>query len=204
MSAYNELTEEIIETANAFWEMFFTDEPYTSVNMIDYLRRLANISNWSDALKSGWDDTEGLVALSQVSDKTAAIINDSSLSMGSTGESTVFVNRMIELLNYHPAQHFKFQIYDLGGFRVARCEKTGLLINASSEQGAFMLPEGEWVRIEASQTSWKWVREDQGFVSNEPEGNSVVSRFPCLLLVLLLMLSFPMRFRTLIEGSSSP
>lgn len=191
MSADNEFAEETIEAANAYWEMFFTDEPHTGLIQIDYLRSYANNCKWSDVLRAGWSNEEGLVALSHVADKRAAMINDPRLNEISTGRSTSFADRIVELLKYHTADRCKFEFYDVDRHRVARCEKTGILIDPSSKIGAFLLPEDEWVEILGSQASWKWDRGKHIFVSNESEGDTVVSCFP-FNPTLILMFSFPL------------
>lgn len=58
-------------------------------------------------------------------------------------------------------------IYDLEGHRVARCRRTGIVIDSSStvEGGAFILPGGKWARFEGTNTSWKFKSSESKFES---------------------------------------
>lgn len=52
---------------------------------------------------------------------------------------------------------FLFRFYDVGKHRVARCEKTGVLIDSSSEVGAAVLGENEeWTSIHGLNGCWKY------------------------------------------------
>jgi hypothetical protein len=64
-----------------------------------------------------------------------------------------------------------FAIYDLAGHRIARCLKTGVVIDSSSTVtgGAFVLPEGQWQKFEKTEASWKFKKSESKF---ERAGNT--------------------------------
>lgn len=171
------------EQADAAWKQVFVEGSYTGFVMIDYLRSHANNIEWSDVLKSGYSKKKGLIALSQVANQREAIMKDAKLNTtwaGTTGRCTSFAVKVISLLEKQSPGTFKFNIYDLGRHRVARCENTGILIDSSSKNGAFPLPEGEWVRIEGSEASWKWIKGKSKF-ERDVGTSGIVSCFPLVL-----------------------
>jgi len=75
-------------------------------------------------------------------------------------------------------------IYDLGRHRIARCLKTGIVIDSSSTivGGAFVLPEGQWQRFDKTDASWKFKSSESKFESRGNAEGAVVSKFfsPCV------------------------
>lgn len=62
--------------------------------------------------------------------------------------------------------YWDFQFYDLNGHRVARCKRTGLLVDSSSRNGALVLKEDEeWLTFDGSDQSWKWSKGESKFQS---------------------------------------
>lgn len=166
--------QQATEQANVVWKQVFEEGPYTALVMIDYLRYKANIAGWNEVLKLGVKQ-KTLVALSQMADKREAMMKDPDLNRiwaGQTGRCTSFAVKVISLLERQSPGIFNFNIYDIGHHRVARCHKTGILIDSSSKVGAFPLPEGKKVRIEASDASWKWTNGKSKF--EKVEGSSGV------------------------------
>lgn len=116
----------------------------------------------------------------QVANQKEAIMKDAKLNTtwaDTTVRCTSFAVKVVSPLEKQSSGTFKFDIYDLGRHRVARCEKTGILIDSSSKNGAFPLPEGEWVRIEGSEASWKWIKGKSKFERNVGT-SGIVSCFP--------------------------
>lgn len=167
------------QMANAAWRQVYEEGPYTGVIMIDHLRQRAGIANWNQVLKEGYSKNKGLKGLSSVSARRDELMKDAQLKKiwkGQTGRCTSFAVKVIDLLDKSSPGTFKFRIYDIGRHRVARCEKTGVLIDSSSQNGAFVLREGEWARHEGSEASWKWIKGKSKF--ERVEGVSgVVSYF---------------------------
>lgn len=169
------------ELADAAWKQVFEEGPYTGFVMIDYLCLQANAGKWSDVLRAGYTKKDGLVALSPVAHKRAAMMRDANLYTtwaGTTGRCTSFAVKVIYLLERQSPGKFKFRIYDIGRHRVGRCEKTGILIDSSSKNGAFPLPEGEWITIDGSDASWKWIKGKSKFERNA--GKSGIVSWPIL------------------------
>lgn len=160
-----------VAEADKAWKNAFVEGPYTGFVMLDYLRVKANLQ-WTKVLQDG--PKKSLKPVTQamvVADKTPAMTNTWA---GKTGRCTSFAVNVTYLLERTYPGVYDFQIYDLGRHRVARCKKTGILIDSSSAKGAFVLPEGEWVRLEGSEGSWKWIKGKSKF--ERQEGTGVVSR----------------------------
>ncbi|KND89173.1 hypothetical protein TOPH_06167 [Tolypocladium ophioglossoides CBS 100239] len=149
--------------AQKAWVDTFNDGPYTSFKMLDYM-----------LLKAGKVSYEELVKTPKVAKKVKKedIEKDNMDknplfdTWGSkTGRCTSFTVKITaELAKAHPKM-FDFKIYDLKGHRVARCIKTGVLIDSSSWVGAFILEEGEWKTFQDGTTSakWKWLKGKSKF-----------------------------------------
>ncbi|KAM4066584.1 hypothetical protein HRG_000668 [Hirsutella rhossiliensis] len=91
-----------------------------------------------------------------------------------TGRCTSFAVKITaELVKANPGV-FDFKVYDLKGHRVARCIKTGVLIDSSSWVGAFILKEGEWKTFQdgATTAKWKWVNNESKFKTDGKEKSS--------------------------------
>lgn len=159
-----------VAEADKAWKSTFINGPYTGFVMLDYLRAKAGVQ-WTTLLKDG--PKKSLKPVTQavvVADKTPAMTNTWA---GRTGRCTSFAVNVTYTLERKFPGVYDFQIYDLGRHRVARCQKTGILIDSSSAKGAFVLPEGEWVRLEGSEGSWKWIKGKSKF--ERQEGTGVVS-----------------------------
>ncbi|EQL02384.1 hypothetical protein OCS_01907 [Ophiocordyceps sinensis CO18] len=142
-----------LDTAHGAWSEAFLDGPFTSLKMVQYLLS-----------KSGTTYEEYVAApklLDRVSEQ--AIREDESRTAlrrtwaSKTGRCTSFAIKVSTRLDQHYPGVFDFQIYDLKGHRVARCHKTGILIDSSSRQGAIRLREGEWISSEDGTQNWKWI-----------------------------------------------
>ncbi|KAL7628311.1 hypothetical protein AAE478_002511 [Parahypoxylon ruwenzoriense] len=140
--------------ADQVWRDTFTNGPYTSLKMVEYLLRRARCENPYDMLIA---DPRLLRTIS-VQDIEADDMNGGLYSTWAsrTGRCTSFAVKVSTLLQNRYPNVFQFSIYDLKGHRVARCRKTGVLIDSSSKHGAFILKEGEWKSFEDSDACWKW------------------------------------------------
>jgi hypothetical protein len=74
-----------------------------------------------------------------------------------TGRCTSFAIKVVDLIEKKYPGQFEFDLYDLNGHRIARCHKTGILIDSSSRHGAFELKEGKQKSFEGSDAKWKWI-----------------------------------------------
>lgn len=182
-----------VALADAAWKQVFEAGPYTAVIMLDYLRVQANMANWGDVLKSKYSKNKGFEALRPVMAKKDVMAQDAkSLTQiwdSQPGRCTSFAVKVTSMLETKAPNTFKFNIYDIGRHRVARCEKTGILIDSSAVQGAFELPEGNWIRMEGSEASWKWSKGKSKFERNV-DSSGIVSSFPHFFLMLALLFSF--------------
>ncbi|KAI3390302.1 hypothetical protein diail_10371 [Diaporthe ilicicola] len=190
------------QLADAHWKAVFDEGPYTGVIMLDYLRVQAGVRDWADVLRGGFTNKKGLLALAPAVARRAAIMRDPGLARiwaEQTGRCTSFAVKIITALEKAAPKTYSFNIYDIGNHRVARCDKTGILIDSSAKNGAFQLPEGEWVRIEGSDASWKWIKGKSKFEraagsSGVKESRTIISKAEALATCLF----------ELIEASSIP
>jgi len=60
-----------------------------------------------------------------------------------TGRCTSFAIQTVNAISYRYPSLFDFSYYRLGNHHLARCKKTGVVINSSCKMGAFVLEEGE-------------------------------------------------------------
>lgn len=149
-----------LSEANRVFKTTFIQGPYSAYNMLDYLRQKAGVS-WEDVLRHGIKRALGSVTRQDIlNDKTPAF---EATWRGVAGRCTSFAVQVTTILHARYPGVFDFDIYDLGKHRVARCKKTSILIDSSANQGAILLPEGHWVRMEGSDASWKWSKGKSKF-----------------------------------------
>jgi hypothetical protein len=64
---------------------------------------------------------------------------------------------VVHRLEEHYPNIYDFKYYNLSGHRVARCARSGVLIDSSSTRGAIVLLDGsDWVTFENALPRWKW------------------------------------------------
>jgi hypothetical protein len=146
----------LVHDAQKWWGATFNDTPYTNFFQIEYLVKTAGAS-WQDIL------IDPKILAKRVGKD--AIANDKSPlfnhTWASAGRCTSFAVRVARQLQEHlekpNGEPFDFKFYDLKRHRVARCAKTGVLIDSSSSVGILVLKEGEWATIDGEQMKWKWI-----------------------------------------------
>lgn len=148
------------EKAQQFWEDVFVSGPYSNLLQADYL---------VDKSKSSWNNVLSDPTILQ-SIKEGNLMADQTTSFIRTwwvaGRCTSFAIRIVRLLQEVSSPSFDFKFYDLKGHRVARCAKTGILIDSSSAKGILVLEDGgEWVTLEDGERSpkWKWSNGESKF-----------------------------------------
>ncbi|KAL8941756.1 MAG: hypothetical protein Q9211_001685 [Gyalolechia sp. 1 TL-2023] len=138
--------------AQSVWKEIFHKNAYTNFPQIQYLKDTAGVP-WCDLLQN-----PKLLSTLVTDD---AILQDTSFRnvltwARSTGRCTSFAVAVVRYLEeYHPGA-YDFKYYDLGGHRVARCARSGILIDSSSKEGAIRLVDGEWSTFENVGPRWKW------------------------------------------------
>lgn len=154
------------------WAFNFNKGPYTSFRMVDFLITRTAKSTWKKFLEKP-ELLQGLSDGQIVGDSRTLFDN---LSNTYTGRCTSFaLNCVRDLERLKPVGpagegYWDFKFYDLKGHRVARCEKTGVLIDSSSKRGAFVLDEGSWKSLdEEDDQRWKFLKG--------PPGGSGTSKF---------------------------
>jgi len=75
-----------------------------------------------------------------------------------TGRCTSFAIQTARRLENQHLNIFDFDFYKLGIHHLARCKKTGIVIDSSSKRGAFVLQPGEEMTVISEQFNWqnKW------------------------------------------------
>jgi hypothetical protein len=166
------------DNAQRNWFYRFQREPYTSFWMIDDLINRANVKILKAPKCKGYsyeDFINNPKSLKQV--LSEAEIQSSDLGsfthvLLKPGRCTSFAIQTASEIAAWRRRDFDFKFCDLGRHRVARCSKTGLLIDSSSSVGAFILREGQWKSFD-NQTRWKWSSETSKFEMVYRRGETV-------------------------------
>ncbi len=76
---------------------------------------------------------------------------------------------MVRRLEEYWPDAYDFKYYDLKGHRVARCARSGILIDSSSSKGAIQLgvEGGEWFTFDEVWPRWKWLNDTSKFEATD-------------------------------------
>jgi hypothetical protein len=133
------------EMAELAWFFAFNHAPYTNLNMIDELRKKANITYahmWHDPRTLGKKLTKADMC-SLAKSMTQRRGEDNFGRCTSFAEEISYSLRRANLT--HLADRiFDFEFYDMNKHRLARCKNTGLVIDSSSMTGPIFLSKDEW------------------------------------------------------------
>ncbi|KAI1134658.1 hypothetical protein F5Y05DRAFT_204050 [Hypoxylon sp. FL0543] len=146
---------EVVDVASKVWKEVFMDGPYSSFAMVDAIAAHLGLS-YEDILRNpanlkAFDPNS--VTKENLS-KPPFSLTWSSL----TGRCTSFALKAATLLDTRYPNIFRFQYFDVGRHRVARCANTGILIDSSSKVGAVALGESEdWITIQGIEGRWMYV-----------------------------------------------
>ncbi|KAK6339772.1 hypothetical protein TWF718_009166 [Orbilia javanica] len=154
--------ESLRNKAQEYWVANFDDGPYSNLIQAQYLVGKSG-RTWEQILQS----PRTLRTLITADD----LSNDSSSTFKHTwaaaaGRCTAFCLRIVRKLQEYDSPSFDFKIYDLRGHRVARCAKTGILIDSSSAVGVLVLRDGaDWTMLEeeVNHPKWKWDGSESKF-----------------------------------------
>ncbi|KAK4209175.1 hypothetical protein QBC37DRAFT_404553 [Rhypophila decipiens] len=72
-----------------------------------------------------------------------------------TGRCTPFTIQTINRLNREHPGSYNFHIYRLGNHHLARCSRTGIVIDSSSKSGAFILNPGQELCVASEDHAYK-------------------------------------------------
>lgn len=159
--------EHLKKEAQRWWEDAFVSTPYSSFLQMDYLVTKSGLT-WEAALKSPKSLKRASLADIIKEDKSPAFIR----TWWTSGRCTSFAIRAVRQLQEHDAPSFDFKLYDLGHHRVARCAKTGILIDSSSAVGVIVVQDGHgWVTLEDDhgRPAWKWANGTSKFERDNSE-----------------------------------
>ncbi|KAK3374513.1 hypothetical protein B0T24DRAFT_705030 [Lasiosphaeria ovina] len=147
------------------WVKIFNGGPYTGMLMLEYIIQATGRTNY-DFIN---DPKNCIKGITDAHISTFDIQQLAATWNVDAGRCTSFAVKAITELNTHKGAGgvpiFNFEIYDLSKHRVARCRKTGVVIDSSSSlrNGAFVLPEGSWGRFPETQASWKFKSSESKF-----------------------------------------
>ena len=128
------------------WKEVFTAGPFTSFNMIKAISSMLGIG-----LKDILADPKRLKDFSRNSVTKDNISSRPLYSTwaSDTGRCTSFAIKVATQLERKDSARYSFKYYDVRKHRIARCERTGVLIDSSSPSGAVVLRNGEeWTNLE--------------------------------------------------------
>lgn len=149
---FNPYTDDLYGIAQQNWIEVFHRNAYTSFSQINYLKEKAGVS-WEDLLHS-----PRLLSTPVTRDViTQDTSPDNVLTWTRSGRCSSFAVAVVRRLEEYYPDNYDFKYYDLKGHRVARCAKSGILIDSSSTKGAIRLVEGEWFTFETVKPCWKWI-----------------------------------------------
>ncbi len=166
-----------LRDAQAGWQLVFGGGPYTGLKMLEYLIRKGDKTPKSFLQKP---KTELLTVMANPANHS--ITDMEPTWKGRTGRCTSLAVKVVDSLAANEAQGdlvYDWCIYDLGRHRIARCLKTGVVIDSSSTivGGAFLLREGQWQRFDKTDASWKFKSGSKSkFESQGNAEGAVVSR----------------------------
>ncbi|KNG89325.1 hypothetical protein ANOM_002666 [Aspergillus nomiae NRRL 13137] len=140
--------------AQECWEEAFNDGPYSNFLQGEYLVNKSG-EPWGNILK----DKNLLKKKIKIEDLTKDQSTSFIRTWWAAGRCTSFATRIVRQLQEYSSASFDFKFYDLNGHRVARCMKTGILIDSSSAVGVLVLNDGDdWTTIagDTRDRQWKW------------------------------------------------
>lgn len=153
--------------ANMFWSVIFLSKPYTSFWLIDCLLQKAKLS-YDDLLKD-----HNILKKTFRKGDIVADPRETSIISPLPGKCTSFAIQVVEKLEKTYKNIYDFQFYRLGPHTVARCQKTGVLIDSSSSGGAITLNDGPWETFN-NRDNWAWNPQENRFEKSRPESPEYV------------------------------
>jgi hypothetical protein len=171
------MSQQALQDAQRSWQAVFAGGPYTGLKMLEYL-----IVKGGKTPKGFLQNpkTELSTVMQEIRNHTIAEMEPT--WKGKTGRCTSLAVKVVDGLAGTKVGNnlvYNWCIYDLTRHRIARCLKTGIVIDSSSTivGGAFVLPEGQWQRFDKTDASWKFKSSESKFERDgNPEG-AVVSPF---------------------------
>ncbi|KAB8221901.1 hypothetical protein BDV33DRAFT_201902 [Aspergillus novoparasiticus] len=146
--------ENLRRKAQECWEEAFKDGPYSNFLQGEYLVNKSG-EPWGSILKDKNLLKKKIKIENLTKDQSTAFIR----TWWAAGRCTSFATRIVRQLQEYSSASFDFKFYDLNGHRVARCMKTGILIDSSSATGVLVLNDGDdWTTIagDTRNRQWKW------------------------------------------------
>ncbi|KAE8316619.1 hypothetical protein BDV41DRAFT_113433 [Aspergillus transmontanensis] len=140
--------------AQECWEEAFKDGPYSNFLQGEYLVNKSG-EPWGSILKDKNLLKKKIKIENLTEDQSTSFIR----TWWAAGRCTSFATRIVRQLQEYSSASFDFKFYDLNGHRVARCMKTGILIDSSSATGVLVLNDGDdWTTIagDTRNRQWKW------------------------------------------------
>jgi len=159
-----------MKVSNEQWQEVYVQDPHTSFNMINDLMEVSGVD-----IEALFEDSDILREKAfPDSDPDPELFNtilDGSWTTkcrDEAGRCTSFAVKIAHALEKEHNTVFQFQYFDLGGHRVARCEKTAILIDSVSDEGAKIMLPNTSANIADWRDSWR-----RGIYKLHPDGWSI-------------------------------
>jgi hypothetical protein len=160
----------LLTYVNEVWFKTFSQAPYTSIWMIEYLLGKTDLS-YEEILED-----PGILHKTLEDEPLRFEYEDEFKYISSRpGRCTSFAIQVVRDLEETADERghrdrFEFEFFELGFHRVARCKKTGIMIDSSSSHGAFILKEGAWETF-TGLAKWEWNPGNSRFEKSSTSGS---------------------------------
>lgn len=156
-----------VGNAQRQWKRFFRKDAYTNFTEVEYLRDLAEVS-WEELLE------DPKLLAKELHDEH--IRRDMSTGKTETwrrpGRCTSFALVVVDALEQNFPEMYKFKYFDVGDHRLARCARSGVIIDSSSRVGVIVSRDNQWSQQDTVGQSWGKISG----VSKLNRGNKLVSQ----------------------------
>lgn len=138
------------EGADKVWKQVFGEDAFTSLTIAEFVlnNTATSLQDYVKAPKI----LKGKVNLEMISkwDNLGILVDG-------PGRCASFAVKVCSRLEKQHANHYDFRYYNIGSHRIARCEKTRVVIDSSSDYGAFQLTlNGEPMWWQGCKHQWEF------------------------------------------------
>lgn len=154
--------------ADQVWKQVFAEDAFTSLTIADFVLNKTGMS-LDDYLKAP------KTLKSKVDIKAIPTWSNLEVLANGPGRCASFAVKVCWRLAKNHAGQYEFKYYNIGAHRIARCEKTRVVIDSSSRFGAFELStDGVWMSWKDQPKEWKYVPEEiTMYFRNTPDATEV-------------------------------
>ena len=160
-------SDPLMEAAKKEWELAFSGSAHTSYRMISEICKFMKL-DYQDILM----DPSLLKAFAASMVTSADVPPWVETWAKESGRCTGFALKVAARLQKAYPGTYNFEFFSFGGHRVARCARTGILIDSESKSGAYLCPRGkEWAtRLDSNRGRFQY--DDEGYSTFEETRSS--------------------------------